>query len=1233
MPSARCALFPLCAFLFLSAHAQSTWLGLDNSDWSQAANWDAPPDGGVLRFTGPGAFAPLNNDLSDLSVGGLLFVSPLAGPVTLGGQAIRLRGGITNQNSAAGAEVTIDLPLVIAEDQVWFTANDADAVTVISGDLSGAGAISFSGAFSSNGTNPPRFRLAGNNAGYTGVLHTPGADGFGVMLLSPQAQTSGWVNLNQGNRNLWLAANTATNAYTFWTGDAPPGPGEPMTVDFRNAGTSGLYLEGGDVHWNPTTDGDDYVWDAAHAGTHGEIRFNGSSDTASAPAIATPRLWHFGNAQGSLVLGGNRAFRNGGGGGQNGRVRLLSALSDDGVARTFTTGASLLELTRPAGGGPFTPSLAGNTAVATGATSVSDMNQLFDGWLQLNGGILILDGVAWSAFQADRSGGFRASGGVTNTWGITNGGSGFAARGQPLDIAIATDPASPYGTITAGAVFNRDFSLGSFARDADKSLYAGAPVRIHQDTVLTSARVIRVNGGNHERSTVWTLDSPVHEFAGALTGAFPLTFGGGGTQSGGTLRLSSTNNTFSALQLNPAGQPGGLVVLAPDDAVLGVGPVTIGSGTQGQAALLLFENATGTPKTFAREVTLALGTDASGGDSGLGSWSGEVRYAGTATITGTRTTLPVHVQAGTLAFTSGGGFRNDSTGGIFSFHKGGPGLLDLRELAHSGSKADWKWALFEGGLQSSSAAQLIGGAAVFRAADLLGFNSAYTGAPNFPRLWRVTGADHHFSNIDATGGWAPGLTLEVESGRTLSLDFGNQGYIPTEGFGQNTSTPAWKLVKTGAGTWVMSNSSLAVGFGPVNGAGFLEVAEGTLDLTGNYGRGSVRLLNGATLLSGTHSPFTYGTGAGFQIGVSQIGLLEIQGSGGRVGISPSASANVSRAAGIAWFQEPGARLTLAARGNLDLVFANANFPNVQEGAELRIERDGAGSGLVRLHDTAVTVAGTLSGTGTLLAGATGAGVVTVSGHLRPGAEGPGLLGVGHLALSAEAELHLDFQGLAPGSGHDRLEVAGSLTLASGARLSPVFSFTPVVGTTFTVVQVSGTDPVSGLFSSASAELSEGDSLTANGVTCALSYQGGDGNDITLTVTSPSASGFAVWIDGFGLDPADQDETDDPDGDGLVNLLEYFAGLHPDQPNPPMLTAFDGGPGFLRFTFRRGTDIPDLTYAYEWSPDLSQWHPPDTDHVFSEALVGGGSHQLVRATLTHSVGEPRLYVRLRILRLP
>jgi hypothetical protein len=1114
----------------------------------------AVQNGDALNFaaTGVGAGAlTITNDQVGLSVASLTFLptgGSLAGPLTLGGQAFTLTGGLTNNNTTAGRNVTIGNNLDISTAQNWSTVNNSSAITILNGNLSGSGAITITLANTSNGNgNLPALRLGGNNSAYTGTISFSASD-IGILLLSPQAQTGGLVDLNATNRNLWLTTNTSATPYTFHTGNTTPGAGQPMAVNFRNAGTSGIYLTGGDVHWNPTTTGNNYEWDATRAGSNSEIRVNGSNDASAATPVPmqnaflpTPRMLFFGNSNGALVLGGNRGIHNGTGGTNPARITLNFALSDDGTARQFTTSAGLLLLTRAADARGGAANLGGATRVTGGALAISNMNQIFNGWLELAGGVALLDGVSWAQFMADRSAGYRASA-AADTWGITNASGGFAARGSEVNIFINADPTASYGTITAGAVFNRDFALGSAARAADNSLYGNARVVISQDTVLTAARTIRLNGGNRENLSNWTIDGPVHEFSGAITGAFALTIGGNATTAGGTLRLSNPTNAFSSLAINPSGLGGGAVVIATDDLVLGPGTVTVGSGAQGQAGLLLFENQTSTPKTFSKALTVAMGADASSGDSGFGSWAGEVLYAGNVTITGSRTTLPVQVQGGKLSFGAGSALTNDSTGGTQTYSKGGAGelLLDAN-TTYAGTNPNLFWALRQGTLTTAAAGKLTNGTATFDGDFIFGNDTvtwpSATGSLTLfepvSRTWKVTTVDQSYTS--ASMAYAGYTTIEVESGHTLTINTGANATAPSEARGNSNTTPRWDLVKAGGGTWIFSNTDLSapVASGPQNGAGFIRVDAGVLDITGDYGRGSLTL-NGGTILSGAFSPFTYGTSTlPFTLGVTQTNLFEITSAGGKLGISGSATGSVSRTGGInSWDQSVPSTVTLTARDNFNLIFANANFPDVAAPTTLAIERDGSGAGLVQINDTSVNIAGTLSGSAALRLGSAGTGALTITGTLAAG-PGPATLDLeAALTLGPGSIFAAQIGGSTPGDGaafYDQVNVTnatGSITLDSAATLSLsiVGGFVPSGGDVFYIL----TRADAGVFTTPFAGAPEGGTVFfTGGYAATITYlanwtgtQAGSaltgGNDVALFNVIPEPHTAALLIGSLGL---------------------------------------------------------------------------------------------------------------------
>lgn len=85
--------------------------------------------------------------------------------------------------------------------------------------------------------------------------------------------------------------------------------------------------------------------------------------------------------------------------------------------------------------------------------------------------------------------------------------------------------------------------------------------------------------------------------------------------------------------------------------------------------------------------------------------------------------------------------------------------------------------------------------------------------------------------------------------------------------------------------------------------------------------------------------------------------------------------------------------------------------------------------------------------------------------------------------------------------------------------------------------------------------------------------------------------FENWPPLQNLDPADQELGDDPDEDGLPNLLEYaFARLPNISESPSELTPIslvsDEGNEYLTISFVRDERLTDLTYEVQYSTDLS-----------------------------------------------
>ena len=159
-----------------------------------------------------------------------------------------------------------------------------------------------------------------------------------------------------------------------------------------------------------------------------------------------------------------------------------------------------------------------------------------------------------------------------------------------------------------------------------------------------------------------------------------------------------------------------------------------------------------------------------------------------------------------------------------------------------------------------------------------------------------------------------------------------------------------------------------------------------------------------------------------------------------------------------------------------------------------------GSGALFVNGVVANASANLNGaSGAALLGGTGTigGAVAIpSGkHLGPGFNGPGILNVGNLSLAAGSRYDVQLQGTTAGVGYDQANVTGTVTL--GGILTATLGFAPLVGTQFTIINNDGADAVSGTF----AGLPEGAEFVGVGGKFRISYVGGTGNDVTLTVGS------------------------------------------------------------------------------------------------------------------------------------
>jgi autotransporter-associated beta strand protein len=191
----------------------------------------------------------------------------------------------------------------------------------------------------------------------------------------------------------------------------------------------------------------------------------------------------------------------------------------------------------------------------------------------------------------------------------------------------------------------------------------------------------------------------------------------------------------------------------------------------------------------------------------------------------------------------------------------------------------------------------------------------------------------------------------------------------------------------------------------------------------------------------------------------------------------------------------GGSLAKIGTGKLTLTSANTYTGGtiVKNGKLVVTNRTGSGTG----SGTVQVNAGTLGGTGEI-AGDVFIGIGSGPGAiLAPGktATTTGTLTVqGTVRFNSDATYKVQLNSTAGRA--DRI-VANGVTIDSGAQFSfsDVGNGTLPPATIFTAIDNTSVNPIAGTFSN----LPDGATFSSNGNTYQASYEGGDGNDLTLTV--------------------------------------------------------------------------------------------------------------------------------------
>jgi hypothetical protein len=342
----------------------------------------------------------------------------------------------------------------------------------------------------------------------------------------------------------------------------------------------------------------------------------------------------------------------------------------------------------------------------------------------------------------------------------------------------------------------------------------------------------------------------------------------------------------------------------------------------------------------------------------------------------------------------------------------------------------------------------------------------------------VTSIDGDIQITGDSGGDDDGV--EIDNGaRVCSTGAGaHAANITITGIGDSGSTD-YGVEISGAGTYIASVS------GHIDIAGTSEVAEGISIGTGTAVASTGE--NGAITLTANDLALTGTVNAG----------------AGQVTILPS---------------QPGLSFDLGSTsGSGQFVITDAEFDRIFTTDRIRIGDAHTGditfTGAVDPAgaDTLELISGArIADTNTRNPDYTGTELI-LRGNVAPG-HSPGVFSVdSNLELAANHRFSIEIGGATPGTTdhhHDQLDVYGTVLIGSNVtlKLESYNGFVPGPGDTLVIVNNDGVEPVVGTF----AGLPEGSAFSSflgSEYRATISYQGGDGNDITIagpevTVTTP-----------------------------------------------------------------------------------------------------------------------------------
>ena len=198
------------------------------------------------------------------------------------------------------------------------------------------------------------------------------------------------------------------------------------------------------------------------------------------------------------------------------------------------------------------------------------------------------------------------------------------------------------------------------------------------------------------------------------------------------------------------------------------------------------------------------------------------------------------------------------------------------------------------------------------------------------------------------------------------------------------------------------------------------------------------------------------------------------------------------------------------------------------------------------------------------------------------------------------------------------QFVSSGTVSLGGPLDLMPSVGLATGASFTILSKTSVGAAIGTFTARP----EGCVWSEDGYLWRITYLGGDGNDVVVTI----ATALDLWRwQNFGTSQNTGPAADlaDQDSDGATNLLEYAMKMNPATNDVAPLSATKNG-SVLEFIYTKNKSATDVTFTVEWSDDLATW---STAGVTSSVLTDNGITQQIKALVPAGVNQRFAHLRV------